>query len=214
MPLRQFHRPACKRGNSLHHALLLQKGTKAGIAMVIEGTGTQGKARQGIAPGTPIQLIVEMFPPLADKHPPTFLGVVDKILHAVFQGIDKAAETRITKGLVVRHENELVIGRHTIFFNEKGPAGQPFDGHLIQLEIPEGPDNRIDLPGQQGGGERKVDVDKFNITQLQTDSGQHRLEQRGFKAADRIADGFPLQVGQGPDSAVGADEKTVEGGGD
>ena len=100
------------------------------------------------------------------------------------------------------HDDQLVIGRHALFLQIEGAARMADDVHLVQLEIAEGADHSIDLPGNQGRRERPVDVHLLDIVHREPVRLEHAFEQGVFQPRHGKADPLALEVGNRADRAV------------
>ena len=75
--------------------------------------------------------------------------VIDQKLGRRFDRRQKPRQARIVQGRGIGDIDQLVIGRHTFLFDVKG-APRPLDDiHLIQLEIAESANHRVDLAGNE-----------------------------------------------------------------
>ena len=86
----------------------------------------------------------------ANEQLPAFIRVINQELGAFFDGVKEFSKVGIAKGGFVGDEDQLVIRRHTFFFRIKSLSRLIDDVHLVQFEISESPDNRIDLAGNDG----------------------------------------------------------------
>ena len=136
--------------------------------------------------------------------------MVDEELDAALQRIDEAPEDRVVPPVGAGHDDQLVVGRHAVLLDVEGAAGPALQLHLVQFEIAVGADHRIDLPRQQRGREREVDVDQGHVLHADAVRFEHGAEQRVLEAADREADGAALQVGERRDRAVVQHQQRVE----
>ena len=99
--------------------------------------------------------------------------MIDQVLNAVFESIDKLAQARVGDLFAVGDKYQLIVGRNAIFLDEKGPSGTLFNIKLIQLKIPEGTNDSLSLTSEQRRGEGKINIDEFDIFKLQAFFFEH-----------------------------------------
>ena len=75
--------------------------------------------------------------------------MVDDILRRFLGRGQKPRDHVLVHRVAVGDVDQLVIGRQTLFLDVETGAIDAFDIHLVQLEIAEGPDDRIHLTGHQ-----------------------------------------------------------------
>ena len=109
--------------------------------------------------------------------------------------VRKRRSSRALQAVAVGDVDQLVIGRHALLLGKEGAARAADEIHLVELEIAEGADHRVDLARDQRRRQREVDVDQLDVGELQAVLRQHGAQQRVLEAADREADLAALQVG-------------------
>jgi hypothetical protein len=198
-----------ERRHILDQAVLLEEGGEALVAPAVERGRRIGEARDGIAPGAPVELGVEILAAL-DEEPPALVGMVDEVERAALDRVDEAAQLRIGRAVARGHEDQLVEGRHAMFLDVEAPAGPAFQRHLVELEIAIGADHRVDLARHQRRRQREIDVGQRHVLEAEAGGLEHRADDGLVGARDRIADPLALEVGNCPDRTVGEHGDAVE----
>ena len=83
----------------------------------------------------------------------------------LLDGVEEAGEARVVHLVVLGDEDELVVDRNAVLFRVEGDARPVLDVELVQLEIAERADHRIDRASHQGLRKREVDVDELHVVE-------------------------------------------------
>src|SRR3546814_1231275 len=115
------------------------------------------------------------------------------------RGGEEAGDLILNQGRGMGDVDQLVVGRHAFFLGIEATPGKAFQFKLIELEVAEGADDRVDLARHQRRRQRPVHVDQFDIIEGETMPCQHGAEQRLLDSRHREADPAALEVGEALD---------------
>src|SRR3546814_158908 len=182
-----LRRPRSKRTDTLFlYTTLVRSGFEARVAAVVERRGPEREARQRVHPGARVQLVLQLGGG-AGEDLPARLRVVYHVNSCPLRGGEEAGDLVLIHGLSVGDVDQLVVGRHAFFLGIEATPGKAFQFKLIELEIAEGADHRVDLARHQRRRQRPVHVDQLDIIEGESMPSPHGAEQRLLDSRPREA---------------------------